>query len=158
MTIIDDLRRKKEEIYLDLHKAIENGISPMIEMYASTCVCSVISSYFQGISTIGVWPPSEVPRKSSISDIQTKILRLTVSFSSCLAVRSRCTCDEKGSTIKRQLEGAVNDITNNVNGFCLDCVKSEGGRGKQCRISHTTGVRKIHLSAGEGSLLTRGRI
>jgi hypothetical protein len=133
---------------LDLHKAIENGISPMIQGNAYSCVRSVIGNYFQGISAIGLWPPSDVLRKLSISDIQTKIQMLTLSYSSC-SVRTICSCDKKGS-LKGDLEEAVNEIANNVNGFCLDCVKSKGGREKQCRISHITGVRTFHLNAGDG--------
>jgi hypothetical protein len=139
LIVLDDIEDSRESVYTEIQRAIENGISSMMEGddNGKQCIRSAVGHYFQNLSKIGLWPLSDSLRKLSVSDIITKVSNLEDledDFSRC---SYDCLCARK-EYIKPRLQEALEEIRRTIVGFCLDCAKTEGvSNGYQsCRVPH----------------------
>ncbi|KAI9761881.1 MAG: hypothetical protein M1840_001534 [Geoglossum simile] len=137
--IFGDIEHHRESIYSDLQRAIENGISPMVKGHDTDrqCVRSIVGLYFQNLLKVGLWPLSDSLRKYSVSDIITKISDLEELEDDSTRCSPDCLCMRR-EYIKPRLQEALEDIFRDIEGFCLDCAKTEGFSSEEqsCRIPH----------------------
>jgi len=101
------------------------------------CVRSIIGLYFQNLSRVGLWPLSDSLRKLSITGIIAGISNLEDLEDESSRCSYDCLCTKR-EYIKPRLQEALDDILRTIEGFCLDCVKTEGlsSEEQSCRIPH----------------------